>query len=106
MYDCLDVQQSGIAQGGGLTQTYHSSAEQYSSGFSLALRMISVAAGVTIGLFVSQVIGQYDMLWTSSELILKLTKSTFSVHVRVQHTLPFNVKQQGNSLILHGLKDG
>jgi len=47
---------SGIAQGGGLTQTYHSSAEQYSSGFSLALRMISVAAGVTIGLFVSQVI--------------------------------------------------
>ncbi|KAF5384823.1 hypothetical protein D9615_001375 [Tricholomella constricta] len=47
---------SGIAQGGGLTQTYHSSAEQYSGGFSLALRMISVAAGVTIGLFVSQVI--------------------------------------------------
>ncbi|KAF8222128.1 DUF1212-domain-containing protein [Tricholoma matsutake] len=47
---------SGIAQGGGLSQTYHSSAEQYSSGFSLALRMISVAAGVTIGLFVSQVI--------------------------------------------------
>ncbi|GLB35987.1 putative threonine/serine exporter [Lyophyllum shimeji] len=47
---------SGIAQGGGLTQTYHSSAEQYSGGFSLALRMISVASGVTIGLFVSQVI--------------------------------------------------
>ncbi|KAF8167733.1 hypothetical protein B0H34DRAFT_740573 [Crassisporium funariophilum] len=47
---------SGIAQGGGLTQMYHSSAEQYSNGFSLALRMISVAAGVTIGLFVSQVI--------------------------------------------------
>ncbi|PPQ63006.1 hypothetical protein CVT24_006112 [Panaeolus cyanescens] len=47
---------SGIAQGGGVTQTFHSSAEQYSSGFSLALRMISVAAGVTIGLFVSQVI--------------------------------------------------
>lgn len=47
---------SGIAQGGGVTQTYHNSAEQYSSGFSLALRMISVAAGVTIGLFVSQVI--------------------------------------------------
>ena len=40
-----------------MTQTYHSSAEQYSSGFSLALRMISVASGVTIGLFVSQVIG-------------------------------------------------
>ncbi|PPQ67095.1 hypothetical protein CVT25_005696 [Psilocybe cyanescens] len=47
---------SGIAQGGGVTQTYHSSAEQYSGGFSLALRMITVAAGVTIGLFVSQVI--------------------------------------------------
>ncbi|KAF9457342.1 hypothetical protein BDZ94DRAFT_236245 [Collybia nuda] len=47
---------SGIAQGGGLTQTFRSSAEQYSNGFSLALRMISVAAGVTIGLFVSQVI--------------------------------------------------
>ncbi|KAF9479707.1 DUF1212-domain-containing protein [Pholiota conissans] len=47
---------SGIAQGGGVTQTYHNSEEQYSSGFSLALRMITVAAGVTIGLFVSQVI--------------------------------------------------
>ncbi|KAJ7357192.1 hypothetical protein B0H14DRAFT_2331634, partial [Mycena olivaceomarginata] len=46
---------SGIAQGGGLTQTYKNSAEQYSGGFSLALRMISVACGVTIGLFVSQV---------------------------------------------------
>ncbi|KAF8213229.1 hypothetical protein K438DRAFT_1956639 [Mycena galopus ATCC 62051] len=46
---------SGIAQGGGLTQTYKSSADQYSSGFSLALRMITVACGVTIGLFVSQV---------------------------------------------------
>ncbi|KAJ7102101.1 hypothetical protein B0H15DRAFT_768868 [Mycena belliarum] len=47
---------SGIAQGGGLTQTYKNSADQYSSGFSLALRMISVACGVTIGLFGSQVI--------------------------------------------------
>ncbi|KAJ7786134.1 hypothetical protein B0H16DRAFT_1681312 [Mycena metata] len=47
---------SGIAQGGGLTQTYKSSADQYSSGFSLALRMITVACGVTIGLFVSQVL--------------------------------------------------
>ncbi|KAF9076107.1 hypothetical protein BDP27DRAFT_1442803 [Rhodocollybia butyracea] len=47
---------SGIAQGGGVTQTYRSSAEQYSTGFSLALRMISVASGVTIGLFVSQVL--------------------------------------------------
>ena len=57
---------SGIAQGGGLTQTYHSSAEQYSSGFSLALRMISVAAGVTIGLFVSQVIGVFVLLALSN----------------------------------------
>ncbi|KAJ7293412.1 hypothetical protein C8J57DRAFT_1043297 [Mycena rebaudengoi] len=47
---------SGIAQGGGLTQTYRNSADQYQSGFSLALRMISVACGVTIGLFVSQVL--------------------------------------------------
>jgi hypothetical protein len=55
---CGNIQyQSGIAQGGGVTQTYHSSAEQYSSGFSLALRMITVAAGVSIGLFVSQFIG-------------------------------------------------
>lgn len=51
--------QSGIAQGGGLTQTYQNSADQYTSGFSLALRMISVASGVTIGLFGSQVLGQY-----------------------------------------------
>lgn len=89
-----------------MTQTYHSSAEQYSNGFSLALRMISVAAGVTIGLFVSQVIGQYGMLWTPRELMLKLMKSTFLVRVRVQHTSPFDTKQQTNSLILHGLKDG
>ncbi|KAJ3869565.1 hypothetical protein EV359DRAFT_76541 [Lentinula novae-zelandiae] len=47
---------SGIAQGGGVTQTYRSSADQYSSGFSLALRMISVASGVAIGLFVSQLL--------------------------------------------------
>ncbi|KAF8078786.1 hypothetical protein FPV67DRAFT_1689948 [Lyophyllum atratum] len=39
---------SGIAQGARLNNT--------SGGFSLALRMISVASGVTIGLFVSQVI--------------------------------------------------
>ncbi|KAF9447802.1 DUF1212-domain-containing protein [Macrolepiota fuliginosa MF-IS2] len=47
---------SGIAQGGGLNQSYHSSSEQYSVGFSLALRMISLASGVTVGLFVSQVL--------------------------------------------------
>ena len=63
---CQFLFKSGIAQGGGLTQTYHSSAEQYSSGFSLALRMISVAAGVTIGLFVSQVIGVFVLLVSSN----------------------------------------
>ncbi|KIY70181.1 DUF1212-domain-containing protein [Cylindrobasidium torrendii FP15055 ss-10] len=47
---------SGIAQGGGLTQNFRSSAEQYTTGFALALRMIAVASGVTIGLFLSQVI--------------------------------------------------
>ncbi|KAJ7596861.1 hypothetical protein C8J56DRAFT_299343 [Mycena floridula] len=47
---------SGIAQSGGVTPTYHTAEEQYSTGFSLALRMISVASGVTVGLFVSQVI--------------------------------------------------
>ncbi|KIL71770.1 hypothetical protein M378DRAFT_64587 [Amanita muscaria Koide BX008] len=46
---------SGIAQGGGVSQTYQTSAERYSNGFALAMRMISVAAGVTVGLFVSQV---------------------------------------------------
>ncbi|KAF8140418.1 DUF1212-domain-containing protein [Boletus edulis] len=45
---------SGIAQGGGLIDTDPSSTEQYSSGFSLAIRMIRVAIGVTLGLFVSQ----------------------------------------------------
>lgn len=45
-----------------MTQTYHSSAEQYSSGFSLALRMITVAAGVTIGLFLSQFIGLFPII--------------------------------------------
>lgn len=47
---------SSIAQGGALTQSYESSEIQYSTGFSLALRMISVASGVTIGLFVSQLV--------------------------------------------------
>lgn len=52
------VFKSGIAQGGGLNQNYQSSSEQYSVGFSLALRMISLASGVTVGLFVSQVLGE------------------------------------------------
>ena len=68
---------SGIAQGGGLTQTYHSSAEQYSSGFSLALRMISVAAGVTIGLFVSQVIGVSVLLTLNNAAIYTFCASVF-----------------------------
>ncbi|KAG9314218.1 hypothetical protein JVU11DRAFT_5005 [Chiua virens] len=46
---------SGIAEGGGLIDTDPSSTEQYSSGFSLAVRMIRVAIGITLGLFVSQI---------------------------------------------------
>lgn len=52
----LSFLQSGIAQGGGLIDTDPSSAEQYSSGFSLAIRMIRVAIGITLGLFVSQML--------------------------------------------------
>ena len=52
----LSFAQSGIAGGGGLVNTDTSgSAEQYSSGFSLAIRMIRVAIGITLGLFVSQI---------------------------------------------------
>jgi hypothetical protein len=46
--------QSGLAQAGGLTGNYDSSVQQYYSSFTLGLRMIQVAIGVTIGLFVSQ----------------------------------------------------
>ncbi|KAF8481050.1 hypothetical protein DFH94DRAFT_853120 [Russula ochroleuca] len=45
---------SGLAQAGGLTGNYDSSVQQYYSSFTLGLRMIQVAIGVTIGLFVSQ----------------------------------------------------
>ncbi|KAA1467895.1 DUF1212-domain-containing protein [Dentipellis sp. KUC8613] len=45
---------SGLAQAGGLTANYDSSAQQYWSSFTLGLRMVQVAVGVTIGLFVSQ----------------------------------------------------
>lgn len=52
---CLSLfLQSGIAEGGGLIDTDPTSTEQYSSGFSLAIRMIRVAIGITLGLFVSQ----------------------------------------------------
>ena len=81
---------SGIAQGGGLTQTYHSSAEQYSSGFSLALRMISVAAGVTIGLFVSQVIGVFVPLAHSNSHLYNLSPPHPSIFIwKPQKCRPF-----------------
>ncbi|KAH9898182.1 hypothetical protein C8Q73DRAFT_683941 [Cubamyces lactineus] len=47
---------SAIGNGGGLIQNYSSSAQQYSSSFELGIRMIQVAIGVTIGLFVSQIL--------------------------------------------------
>ncbi|EIW79287.1 DUF1212-domain-containing protein [Coniophora puteana RWD-64-598 SS2] len=46
---------SGIAQGGGLLSN-QSSEQQYSAGFDLAIRMIEVAIGITVGLFVSQIL--------------------------------------------------
>ncbi|KAH7930553.1 DUF1212-domain-containing protein [Leucogyrophana mollusca] len=46
---------SGIALGGGLLATQTSSAQQYRTGFALAIRMIQVAIGITVGLFVSQI---------------------------------------------------
>ncbi|KAI0652067.1 hypothetical protein C8Q79DRAFT_1005298 [Trametes meyenii] len=46
---------SAIGNGGGLIQNYGSSAAQYSSSFELGIRMIQVAIGVTIGLFVAQI---------------------------------------------------
>ena len=49
--------QSAIGNGGGLiTQNYTSSAERYSSSFELGIRMIQVAIGVTVGLFMSQIL--------------------------------------------------
>lgn len=78
---CQFLFKSGIAQGGGLTQTYHSSAEQYSSGLSLALRMISVAAGVTIGLFVSQVIGVSILLTLNIAAIYTLCTRLIQVYL-------------------------
>ncbi|OBZ79347.1 Pheromone-regulated membrane protein 10 [Grifola frondosa] len=46
---------SAIGNGGGLIQNYDSSSAQYSGSFELGIRMIQVAIGVTIGLFVSQI---------------------------------------------------
>ena len=48
--------QSAIGSGGGLIQSYKSSSAQYSNGFGLGIRMIQVAIGVTIGLFLAQVL--------------------------------------------------
>ncbi|TFK56557.1 hypothetical protein OE88DRAFT_1730037 [Heliocybe sulcata] len=50
----LFIVPSALGQGGGIIQNYHTAAEQYSSGFSLGIRMVQVAVGITIGLFVSQ----------------------------------------------------
>ncbi|PIL31734.1 hypothetical protein GSI_06438 [Ganoderma sinense ZZ0214-1] len=47
---------SAIGSGGGLIQPYHSSIERYSGSFELGIRMIQVAIGVTIGLFVAQIV--------------------------------------------------
>lgn len=80
-YQCSSFHQSGIAQSGGLTQNFQTAADQYSTGFSLALRMISVASGVTVGLLVSQVLGtdlpipktdRVDIFFSS--LFLRLTQ--------------------------------
>ncbi|OSD03294.1 DUF1212-domain-containing protein [Trametes coccinea BRFM310] len=46
---------SAIGNGGGLIQNYSSAEQQYSSSFGLGIRMIQVSIGVTIGLFVSQI---------------------------------------------------
>lgn len=51
-----NVSQSAIGNGGGLIQPYSSSAERYSGSFELGIRMIQVAIGVTIGLFVAQIL--------------------------------------------------
>ncbi|KAI0720004.1 hypothetical protein C8T65DRAFT_634556 [Cerioporus squamosus] len=47
---------SAIGSGGGLIQNYTSSADRYTGTFALGIRMIQVAIGVTIGLFVSQIL--------------------------------------------------
>ncbi|KAH8833204.1 hypothetical protein DL96DRAFT_1677403 [Flagelloscypha sp. PMI_526] len=45
---------SGIAQLGGVTSSSTTSRDQYANGFALAMRMLIVACGVTIGLLGSQ----------------------------------------------------
>lgn len=46
---------SAIGNGGGLVANYRTATEQYSDTFQLGLRMIQVASGVTVGLFVAQI---------------------------------------------------
>ncbi|KZT30722.1 DUF1212-domain-containing protein [Neolentinus lepideus HHB14362 ss-1] len=50
----LFIVPSALGQGGGIIQNYRTAAEQYSSGFTLGVRMIQVAVGITIGLYASQ----------------------------------------------------
>lgn len=47
---------SGIANAGGLSQTYVSDVAQYQTGFVLAIHMLQVAVGVTVGLSLGQFI--------------------------------------------------
>lgn len=47
---------SGIANAGGLSQTYVDDVAQYQTGFVLAVHMLQVAIGVTLGLSLSQFI--------------------------------------------------
>lgn len=47
---------SGIANAGGLSQTYVDDVAQYQTGFNLAVHMLQVAIGVTLGLSFSQML--------------------------------------------------
>ncbi|PSR76685.1 hypothetical protein PHLCEN_2v8282 [Hermanssonia centrifuga] len=47
---------SAIGNGGGLISNYRTAAQQYTDTFQLGLRMIQVASGVTIGLFIAQIL--------------------------------------------------
>ncbi|KAI0079641.1 DUF1212-domain-containing protein [Panus rudis PR-1116 ss-1] len=46
---------SAIGNSGGLLSTTNTSTQAYSAGFSLGVRMIQVAIGVTVGLFIAQI---------------------------------------------------
>ncbi|KAK7695307.1 hypothetical protein QCA50_002497 [Cerrena zonata] len=51
----LFIVPSAIGNGGGLIQATSTSTQEYSSGFSLGVRMIQVAIGVTVGLLIAQI---------------------------------------------------